>query len=201
MLMVLSFGMSVYLYDSLPEKIPMHWNVAGEIDRYESKITAVWFMPILISIMWVAFKIFPQLDPNKEKYRDFQPEWEILQTLLLGFFVYLQIITFYIAMNPASDMMKLMFSGMGVLFMVIGNFLPKIRQNFFIGIKIPWTLTNEENWNKTHRFGGWCFVVSGLLFLIEGMWRPVSPEIMFGTLMALVLAPMVYSYSLFLRRK
>ncbi len=93
--------------------------------------------------------------------------------------------------------MPLMFIGLGSLFILLGNYLSKIRQNYFIGIKTPWTIENEENWNKTHRFASWCFVIVGIITLIEAYFVWYAPVIIFGGIMVAAFLPIIYSFLIF----
>ncbi|MCJ7740284.1 SdpI family protein, partial [Candidatus Microgenomates bacterium] len=163
----LMFLAGIVLLPQLPKVIPMHWNIMGEVDNYMPKNIAVWILPVLTAVMFAAFQIVPSFDPKKGKYRLFKKEWEIIQTVMIGFFAYLQFIIFYLSLNPEVPMMPFMFIGIGSLFILFGNYLSKIRQNYFLGIKVPWTLASEDNWNRTHRFASWCFVIAGIVTLIE----------------------------------
>jgi uncharacterized membrane protein len=185
----------------LPAQIPMHWNLVGEIDNWMPKQQAVWFFPIIAGVMWLMFQFLPKFDPKREKYALFQPEWNMIQTGLISFFAYLQLITFYISLNPSKEMMPLMFIGLGALFILLGNYLSKIRQNYFIGVRLPWTLASEENWNKTHRYASWCFVIAGILTLIEAYAIWYAPVVIFGSIMLAAFLPMIYSFLLFKKQE
>jgi uncharacterized membrane protein len=197
LIVLVIFASSVFLYSRLPEVIPIHWNFRGEIDNYMPKNIAVWLMPALTTLMLIGFKFLPAFDPKKSKYKLFKKEWEIIQTALIGFFAYLQFIIFYISLNPTVVMMPLMFIGLGALFVLVGNYLSKIRQNYFIGIKVPWTLANEDNWNKTHRFASWCFVIAGILTLAEAFFVWQAPMVIFGSFMLVLFLPIIYSFLLY----
>lgn len=197
LLVLTSISAAIFSYPYLPENVPMHWNIEGKVDSYEPKERAVWFMPVMITLMWILFMVLPKIDPKREKYKLFVPEWEILQVVLLGFFVYLQMLIIFTSVNPEFDFVSLMFVGMGTMFFVMGNFLPKIKQNYFLGIKVPWTLTSEDNWNKTHRFGGWCFVFAGLILIIQGIFKVFFPVLVFWVIMAAAFLPIAYSYWIF----
>ncbi|MCX6732797.1 MAG: SdpI family protein [Candidatus Roizmanbacteria bacterium] len=196
-LIVIQFVASLYLYSSLPHLMPTHWNIYGNIDSYMPKQYAVWMFPFLGLIMLFFFKIAPSFDPNKNKYQHFSNEWQILQAVFVVFFAYMQGITFYVAYNPTLVIMKPMFIGLGTLFILLGNYLSKIRQNYFIGIKVPWTLASEDNWNKTHRFASWTFVIAGIIVLVEAFFIWQAAPIVFGSLMLGSFLPVLYSYLLF----
>jgi len=193
----LSFLLGIFLYPQLPNQIPMHWNVMGQIDGYMAKNIGVWLMPMIALVMYISFQILPNFDPNKKKYKLFQHEWEIMQVGLVGFFTYMQCIVLYLTLHPTVLMMPLMFIGLGTLFILMGNYMSKIRQNYFIGIKVPWTLADEDNWNKTHRFASWCFVGAGILMLIEAyvLWN--APVIIFGSILLAAILPILYSFLLY----
>jgi uncharacterized membrane protein len=143
------------------------------------------------------FRMLPEFDPKKEKYRLFKHEWELIQTGIIGFMAYMQLITYYVSLNKSVSIIPLMFAGLGLLFIILGNFLSKIRQNYFIGIKVPWTLSDEDNWNKTHRFASWCFVGAGLLTLTGAIANRFPPMILFGSLILAGILPVLYSYLLY----
>lgn len=196
-LVALMFIAAWYFLPSLPDMMPMHWNIRGEVDNYMPKNAAVWYMPILTVIILAVFRFIPLLDPKKDKYKLFKEEWEIIQTAFIGFFGYMQFLTIYISLNPETKMMPLMFIGLGILFALLGNYMSKIRQNYFIGVRTPWTLSSEENWNKTHRFASWSFVAAGIITLIEAFFMWNAPVIVFGSIILGSLSPVIYSYMLF----
>lgn len=197
----LQFAASFFLYSSLPNILPTHWNIYGNIDGYMSKQYAAWLFPLLGLFMLISFKLAPSFDPKKEKYHLFATEWQILQTILIMFFAYIQGITFYAAFYPSVLFMKPLFIGMGVLFILLGNYLSKIRQNYFIGIKVPWTLNNEDNWNKTHRFASWTFVGMGMVVIMEAFFFWQAAPVIFGSIFLAVLLPVLYSYLLFKKKQ
>jgi uncharacterized membrane protein len=200
-LLAVSWLSSVILYPSLPDILPTHWNFWGEPDSWAPKSIAAWMLPTIATVAWLLFQIIPRFDPKKEKYALFQREWQIIQNGLLAFFTYLHLIIFHITMQPQQEFMPLMFLGLGALFVIIGNYLSKIRQNYFLGIRTPWTLSDEENWNKTHRFASWSFVLAGLATMAEAYFLWHAPIIIFGGIMLAAFLPMLYSFLLFQHRQ
>ncbi|MCJ7826280.1 SdpI family protein, partial [Patescibacteria group bacterium] len=196
-IIVLMFIVGLVLFPMLPDTIPIHWNVFGQVDNYMPKNPAVWFIPILTLLMFVSFQIFPHFDPKKDKYKLFKQEWKIMQAGLVGFMAYLQFTILYITLHPSVPMMPMMFIGLGALFILMGNYMSKIRQNYFIGMKLPWTLANEDNWNKTHRFASWCFVGAGILTLAEAYFIWFAPVVIFGSIFLALALPIIYSFLLF----
>lgn len=197
LLVFLMFSVSLLLFSKLPDLIPIHWNIQGQIDNYSSKSIGAWLLPILTVVMLILFRVVPSFDPKKEKYRLFKKEWEIIQAGFVGFFAYLQFVILYISLNPGINMLPLMFIGIGSLFVLLGNYLSKIRQNYFIGIKVPWTLNSEDNWNKTHRFASWCFVVAGIVTITEAYFFWFAPIVILGSIFLAIIMPIIYSFLLF----
>lgn len=196
-LVIFSFISSVVARPYLPDKIPMHWNLAGEIDSYANKNYGIFYLPLMMLAMLILFELSPKLDPKKENYKIFKKEWLIIKTGILTLFAYLQGTIIYLALNPDKDVRPLIFIGLGSLFVLIGNYLSKIRQNYFIGVKLPWTLADEGNWNKSHRLASWTFVLAGLVILLEAV-VVFYPGLVIGTSLFLaIVLPIVYSYYLF----
>lgn len=182
----------VALWNKLPEQIPSHWNAAGEVDGWSSKTFAVFGLPvILLGLQWLCV-FATSSDPKKAHHSD--------KILHLVFWIIpvlsavLHVISYAVALGQEVRMEVVMPVFMGVLFLIIGNYLPKCKQNYTIGIKIPWTLSSEENWNKTHRFTGWLWTVCGLVIMLTGFFGGFW--VLFGVTLLMVTAPFVYSYLL-----
>jgi uncharacterized membrane protein len=185
------------LLPQLPDIVPTHWNATGVADGFSSKNVAVILTPSIALGLLILFAFLPKIDPKKEKYELFAKSWEILQVVMVLFFAYIHGVSLYAALNPDISMNSWVLSGMGVLFIILGNYMGKIKQNFFIGIKTPWTLSNEEVWNKTHRLGGWCFVIAGFMFLLEALFHVASTPIFIAAISISAILPILYSYILY----
>jgi uncharacterized membrane protein len=183
----------ILLWDKLPEQIPTHWGINGEVDGWSSKAFAVFFFPaLLLAIHWIC--VFASCaDPGSKNHH---PKMMILVlwicpvlSLLLNSLVYSAALGYEPAVETILPLL------VGLMFIIVGNLLPKCRQSYTMGIKLPWTLNNEENWNKTHRFGGKVWVIGGVIIMatafIGSFW------LLLGVLVIMVLAPTVYSYQLY----
>ena len=186
------------LWNKLPAKVPTHWGFDGTVDGWSSKAFAVFALPlILLAVHWVCVFV-TSLDP-KNKGQSGKVLGLILWicpmvSLFAGVSVYAA------ALGVELNVGALAMVAMGLLFVVIGNYLPKCKQNYTIGIKVPWTLDSEENWVATHRFGGRIWVVGGVLivlcaFLPKAILFPIFLVLL--TVMAFL--PILYSY-LYYRR-
>ena len=182
----------VILWNQLPEQIPSHWNASGEVDGWSSKPFAVFGMPlILLAFQWLCV-IATGADPKKQNHGDKIVNlvfWIIPVMNLL-----LSALTYSVAMGKQVRVEVVMPVFIGLLFVVIGNYLPKCQQNYTIGIKIPWTLNSEENWNRTHRLSGWVWLVGGLVIMLCGFFNLLW--LMLVCFIIMVLVPFVYSYIL-----
>lgn len=193
----LSFVVTAFLFQQLPAKIPMHWNWQGQIDNYMNKYPAVWIMPALMLLMFVFFLVIPLLDPKKENYRKFKNEWGIMQVGILFLFFLLQILILIASLGYVVDVRSFVIVGVGALFVIIGSQLRKIKQNYFIGIRTPWTLSSTENWEKTHSYGSRAFMIAGVFTILGGILPWVGPAFTLGSIIMAAILPLVYSFLVF----
>ena len=186
----------VYFYNALPDPMPTHWNFAGQVDDYGAKIWAAWLLPGVALLMTLLFPVLAKIDPRHKNYEKFKTVWEIFQSTFVIFFAYIYGVMLYIILAGAEGdtMGRMMFVGIGILFVILGNYMGKIRWNYFVGIKTPWTLNDQEVWQRTHRLGGWAFVLAGIIFLLQAWWYQNLGWV-FGLVIAgVVVVPVVYSY-------
>ena len=181
------------LWDRLPDPMPSHWNIDGEVDGWSDKAFTVFGLPgLMIALQWVCI-FATQADPKYKNYNHKMLKlvlWicPVIGLLLCGM-VYPAALGYSV---PVETILPLF---MGALFIVVGNWMPKCQQTYTMGIKLPWTLNNEENWNKTHRFGGKVWVAGGVVIMATAIWG--SFWLLMAVLLVMVLAPTVYSYCLY----
>ena len=190
---LLPFVYLAYIWNRLPEKVPMHWNGAGEIDRYGDKKELVAILFMLVGITYFVFLIIPYIDP-KQKLQNMGNKLNNLRLILALFMSALAIYILYSVQQKTSNPV-LIFPLVGLLFAFLGNYFKTIKPNYFIGIKTPWTLENEEVWKKTHLMGGKLWFVGGLLM---AMTFVLPNDVQFYTFMGITavisIVPIVYSY-------
>ena len=193
LVIVLPMLVGAILWDQLPAQIPTHWNIEGQVDGWSSKTLAVLGLPgIMLAFQWLCV-LGTLADPKKNTHPDkiFQLVLWIIPVLSLVIFT----LTFLTAFNKPVQVEIILPLVMGLLFLIIGNYLPKCKQNYTIGIKLPWTLHSEENWNKTHRFAGWIWMLGGLGIMLTSFLGCFWVLIAVTAVMAF--APTVYSYILY----
>lgn len=202
LLIALSVLTSIIAFPYLPDQVPMHWNINGEVDQYWDKLYAVIFLPLIMIAMMILFIYMPKIDPKKENYKKFSSSYQIFITLMNGFLLLLQSAIIAYSLGLKIDISLFIFLANSVIFIVLGNYLPRIKHNYFIGIRTPWTLANEKTWRKTHQLGGKVFVVAGLLLVVlsflPGVYKFTG---MMVVIVATLLISTIASYIFFNRYK
>ena len=181
------------LWNRLPEQIPSHWGIDGEIDGWSSKAFAVFGFPcLLLALHWICV-LASSADP---KAKDYHPKmFHLVLWICPVLSLVLNSLVYATALGYPLEVQILMPLLVGLMFLIVGNLLPKCRQSYTLGIKLPWTLHNEENWNKTHRFGGKLWVIGGVITMATAFLG--SFWILLAVLIVMVAAPTIYSYSLY----
>ncbi|GAA5356172.1 SdpI family protein [Streptococcus uberis] len=180
------------LWNQIPDQVPTHFDFSGNPDDYSSKFQAVFFLPFFLLILHLFCLWITTKDPKSGRLGKVQ---YLVYWIVPIISIFVQTMVILSSIHKGFQFNANLF--MGFLFLILGNYLPKIRQNYTVGIKIPWTLNNEMNWNKTHRLAGKIWVTGGILFLLMGMLGITNPIPVFGLLIILILIPMVYSYWLY----
>lgn len=185
------------LWNQLPEEIAVHFNAQGVADNWESKAFVVFFMPLFLFVVHLITGFITLHDPKKQNISD---KMFLLVLFIIPFTALILCIVTYsdaLGFNLSMNMLGNLF--LGIVFIIVGNYLPKSRQNYTIGIKLPWTLSDADNWNKTHRLAGRLWIVCGLILLVNAFLDiTVVPIVIIFTA---VLLPTVYSFVLYKRLK
>ncbi|MGI8371226.1 SdpI family protein [Priestia megaterium] len=179
----------------LPATMPIHWGANGEADGFATKINAMILTVGIMVLIYFIIAFVPRIDPRKENYKYFSKTYNIVlnAVLLLFFFVNMSTILQGLGYNvPMSYIAPIM---AGLVFIIIGNYLQRVRSNYFMGIRTPWTLSNETVWKKTHRLSGKLFFIGGLLILISAFLPDgYKSVIMWGSIVLCVAISYLYSY-------
>jgi len=179
----------------LPATMSIHWGANGEANGFATKINAMILTVGIMVLIYFIIAFVPRIDPRKENYKYFSKTYNIVlnAVLLLFFFVNMSTILQGLGYNvPMSYIAPIM---AGLVFIIIGNYLQRVRSNYFMGIRTPWTLSNETVWKKTHRLSGKIFFIGGLLILISAFLPDgYKSVIMWGSIVLCVAIPYLYSY-------
>lgn len=189
----------IILWNKLPDRVPIHFGPTGEADDFASRPVAVFVMPfVLLALHWLCM-LGTAADP-KHKNIDGKPLGLVLWicpliSLLVNGVVYTT------ALDIAFNVLMVFGLFFGCLFVVIGNYMPKCRQSYTLGIKLPWTLNDEDNWNRTHRFAGRLWIAGGLAMIATAFFGNAFAYIFLGIILLMVIIPTVYSYRLYKKTK
>ena len=197
---LLPFVYLAYIWPSLPQRVPMHWNASGEIDRWGDKSETLMIPILMTGLVYVLFLILPKIDP-KGKLESMGNKLNSFRMILTCFMSVLSIYILYGIKTHNADP-KMLFPLLGLLFAFLGNYMKTMKPNYFIGFRTPWTLENEEVWKKTHKMGGMLWFIGGLLmtftFLLEGKTQLYT---FMAILVVITIIPVVYSYLEFQKQK
>lgn len=189
------FFISFYAYPKLPEQVAMHWNLEGEADNFMGRFWGAFMMPLLGLGILLLMIFLPVIDPRRENYTKFSKSYRLIRIGLVLFFAVIHIVALGVNLGYNIDIGKIVSLGIGILFILIGNYMPKIRHNYFLGIKVPWTLASEKVWRKTHRLAGKLYVLAGIIVLLSVF---LGDKVRFWIVMIAIIgssvASIVYSY-------
>jgi uncharacterized membrane protein len=196
------FGAAAWLWDKLPAQMPDHWGINGQVDGYSSKPVAALLLPCINLAAALLIVVLPRLDPKFARY-DEETQASLRRTfsaMRLAITLYLSITALSILatpLYPAVRAPQVIVPGVGILLIVFGNLMTKLRPNWFFGIRTPWTLESREVWIKTHRLGGKLMVAGGGCLFVFGCLLPMRQFfiwVLFPTAAMMSLVPIVYSY-------
>ncbi|MGT2750728.1 SdpI family protein [Streptococcus orisasini] len=180
------------LWSDLPDKLPTHFNLFGRANGYSSKAEAVYFLPLLMLAVHLVTIVLVSLD---SKSQNINSKVKVLVYWIIPIISCFTMAAIYASSLGYTDSYQTIFSLLlGILLIAIGNYLPKVRQNYTVGIRLPWTLNDEENWNKTHRLTGRLWVIGGFIVLINGLLKLSFVIVLIAALLILTAVPIAYSY-------
>ncbi|AFM40061.1 putative integral membrane protein [Desulfosporosinus acidiphilus SJ4] len=194
-LIVLGFVIGIYFYPTLPNRIPIHWNTQGQVNGYGSKLFGTFGIPVIILALYIMFVALPFIDPKRNNYRAFEPTYQFLKYLLVVFFLGMELISLLIASGSVMNKPLLIQVMVSLLFILLGNVMGRFKHNYFVGIRTPWTLANEEVWRKTHRLAAPLWVCGGIVnILLAVLGMTFNGRGLIFVLAVICLVPIGYSY-------
>ena len=192
-LLPIIFG--IIYWDVLPEEIATHFGSDGSADGFSSKAFVVFGMPFMMLGFHLLCFFATNLDPKKKNISDTM--MKLVLWIIPCITILVTTLSYSHALGKPLDPILWINMVMGVVFIIIGNYLPKCKQSYTMGIKLPWTLHSEDNWNKTHRLGGKLWVASGVIMMLTSYFENIF--IMLSIVFIAVIVPTVYSYMLFVK--
>lgn len=195
-IIVVQVLIALVTYPFLPAMVPTHWNINGQIDSYSPKWVGMILFPALSIGIYLLLRLLMWLGPNissSGNRANIRVVHVIIACVLL-FMLLVQILTTAIALGIPIAVPFVMNLALSVLFIVLGNYMGKLRRNFWAGIRTPWTIANETVWERTHRLGGWLFVLAGLIGLVTSFIPALRFWGVIGALVAVIIILLAYSY-------
>lgn len=190
----------VALLPSMPDQMPSHWGLDG-VDEWSSKENSI-ALAVMPAILLIVLFIVPRIDPKRRNFDRFAGIYRTFAAVITLFMMavsWMGPLTVWGYLSTKGTLLNtLLFGFFGVLFIGLGNYLPRIKPNFTFGIRTPWTLASEEVWRRTHRAAGPVFVIAGMATLVAALFSSVAPAITFWVMLISILGATafagVYSY-------
>jgi uncharacterized membrane protein len=161
--------LAAVVWPHVPDRIPVHWNLQGEVDRYGGKFVGLMLIPLITAGVYLLLILLPLFDPGRRNYQSFAGAYNAIRVSIVAFMTVVDVVIVLVALGNKVDVTAVIAIATGAMLVVLGNFMGKIRPNWFVGVRTPWTLSSKLSWTKTHRLAGWLFILMGLLVAVLGI--------------------------------
>jgi len=201
LIVIIAFILAGVLYSRMPDRMASHWGLSGEVNGYMSKSWGLFMPPAIILILFLFFLILPRLDPLKKNIKEFENYYYGFITIIILFLFYIYLLTIFWNQGCKIDIIRFLIPGFAILMYAAGVVMAKSKQNWFLGIRTPWTLSSEIVWNKTHQLGAKLFETSAIISLIGffvkqyAIWLIIIPVILSA------ITAFIYSYLIYKKEK
>jgi uncharacterized membrane protein len=198
-LVILLFVLGVYLYPQLPERIVSHWNAKGEANGTMSKFWGIFLLPVITLAIVLLFIFIPKLDPLKKNIEKFRSSYNHFIVLFVLFMLTIYLHSLLWNLGIQFDVNLVFPIALGVLFFYLGVLLPRMKRNWFIGIRTPWTLSSDKVWDKTHKLGSKLFKASGIISVLGIFFKDYAIWFMIIPIILAAILSAVYSFIVYKR--
>ncbi|WMN11498.1 SdpI family protein [Marivirga salinae] len=191
-----------YVWNDLPNKVPVHWNLQGEVNRYGDKTELVLVILLLPVLTYFLLLLVPKIDP-KNKLQKMGGKYDSIRFLLTTFVSILALFIIYSANSGSVTNPNYLLLGVGLLYFILGNYFKTIKANYFIGIRTPWTLENEEVWKATHKLAGKMWFIGGIMVVLSCLIfeKQINFIVFMSITLIISLVPVIYSFLKFRKLK
>jgi len=193
-LIIVSFLIAIYFYPFLPDQVATHWGSNNQVNGYSSKAFGLFFMPVLSVFLFFLFISLPKIDPYKKNFDQFKKYFQNFINLIFVFFFYVYLITILWNLGFNFNMIQILSPAFAALFYYAGVLTSHAKQNWFVGIRTPWTMSNELVWDKTHKIGGKLFKLTGLISLLSLILPDLSVFFILVPILFTTVFVFIYSY-------
>jgi len=190
------FVLALATWTSAPDRVPVHWDWSGEVDRYGGRFEGLLGIPLIAAGVYLLLRVAPRIDPGRANYPGFRGAYAFIRTALLAVMAGLYVLVHLAIRGRSVDMQSAVPVLIGVLFIAIGATMGKLRPNWFLGVRTPWTLSSKTAWIRTHRIAGWLFIVLGLSMVMAVPFTdgPFASRLLVLGAAGIAAWSMVYSY-------
>lgn len=186
---------SATVYSRLPDRVATHWNIHGQVDGWMSRPWSTLLLPTIALAVWALLVWLPSIDPKHENYAKFRDTYDLVVAVVIGFMVSIHVLILGVSIGWPIPINRVVPLGVGLLFVVIGNALPRARPNWFFGIRTPWTLSNDRVWERTHRVGGYVMIAAGIVTMASAALTPFwSFWVLMAAALMMAITTIGYSY-------
>ena len=183
---------SAAVYSRLPERIPTHWNIRGEVDGWGSRPVGAFAIPAGMTVLLGVFAALPWLSPAKFDLDRFRPTYLLIVDYVMLYFLYVHALTLAVSLGYRIEFPRALLGGMFLFFAALGNLMGKIKRNFYVGIRVPWTLASDRVWNDTHRMAAWVWVACGAIGFVLAIAGFLLVSLV--PLFVAIIVPILYSF-------
>ena len=200
-LALIASACSLAVFDRLPDPMVVHWDLAGNPNGWMPRLLGAFITPVIMLFAWLILRVAPRLDPRRANYEKFAGTYELSVAALLGLAFALHLTLLAVALGYRVPIARIVPALVGLLFLVIGNVMPRARSNFMFGIRTPWTLSNDRVWARTHRLAGYTMTAAGVVMIVAARFASTDMlgAVLVTAVIAALVAPTVYSYLTFRR--
>lgn len=193
-LILVSFLIGAYLYPYMPEKMASHWDANGSVDGYMPKLWGLFLLPVISAILFLTFMLIPKIDPHKGNIEKFRGHFDVFILLLFVFLFYVHMLTMLWNLSYRFNIIQLLAPAFGLLIYYAGIMMENAKQNWFIGVRTPWTLSSEVVWDKTNKLAGKLFKVAGVLAAMGLIFPKYAIFLILVPVILAAVYPIIYSY-------
>jgi uncharacterized membrane protein len=197
LLILASVLLSVAVYTRLPEQMATHWSIDGQPDGWSGRAVGAFLLPGVMLAIWALAQVLPTVDPRGANYEKFRGTYDLVITAITGVMALLHVGSIGTALGWPISVARVVPLGVAIVFIVIGNALPRARPNWFFGIRTPWTLSSDRVWERTHRLGGYLMMLGGGVIALSALLSPRwAVAVLIGTVTLTTAVSLIYSYVL-----
>jgi len=193
-IILISFIIGAFVYPHAPDMMPTHWNAQGEIDGYMDKFWGLFLLPMISFGLFALFVYLPKFEPRKMNLESFREYYQGILLVTIGFLFYIFILSMLSAFGYRFNMVQMISPAFAAIFYYMGTVLVKTKSNFFVGIRTPWTISDETVWEKTHKLGGKLFKASGIIAFFGVFFKEFAFVLIIVPILLASVYAFVYSY-------